>query len=185
MQHRPKHLTRQFTNRTNFKRCRCNKSPVLTFASQSGLIRPARLSAHRLNMCQQSRLRFGVNHRPNIGFKARRISHAQLVHGTLQHRNHAIGDIILQIQDPQSRTALTGAIKSRGHDIGHHLFGQGRTINNHGVHAAGFGNQRNIFIPFSQRAMNDFCDFSRTRKDHACNPRIGNQGRAHHFATTG
>src|SRR3546814_4450232 len=66
------------------------------------------------------------------------------IHGTVQHFQDAVGDVLLHIQDPQRRAALAGALEGRGDDVADRLLGQGRGVDDHGVEAAGLGDQRRV-----------------------------------------
>ena len=67
----------------------------------------------------------------------------QLRHGACEHRDDAARDVFLDEQDARRRAALAGAVEGRGEDVAHRLLGQRRGIDDHRVHAAGFGDQRN------------------------------------------
>jgi hypothetical protein len=60
----------------------------------------------------------------------------------LQHGQHAVGHVLLQAEHAQRRAALAGAVEGRGDDIADHLFGERGGIDDHGVLAAGLGDQR-------------------------------------------
>ena len=87
-------------------------------------------------------LRLGVDHGANVSRQRPRVAHGQRVHRAMQHGQDGGGNILLQIQTPQGRAALTGRLEGRGQNIPHHLFGQGGGINDHRVQPAGFGDQR-------------------------------------------
>ena len=48
----------------------------------------------------------------------------KLGHRAFQHRQHAIGDIVLQAEHAQRRAALAGGIEGRGQRVDHELLGQ-------------------------------------------------------------
>ena len=54
---------------------------------------------------------------------------------------HAVGDVVLQAEDAQSRTALAGRIEGRRQDVDDDLLGERRGIDHHRVEAAGFGDE--------------------------------------------
>ncbi len=83
-----------------------------------------------------------IDHRSDIGAHVRGIADDQLGHRTLQHLERRIGDILVQEQEPQGGAALAGRQERRGDDVAHHLLGQGGRIHQHGVDAAGLGDQR-------------------------------------------
>ncbi len=53
-----------------------------------------------------------------------------------------IGDVVLQAKQPQRRAALAGGAERRGDDVVGHLLGQRGGVDDHGVDAAGLGDQR-------------------------------------------
>ena len=85
---------------------------------------------------------FAINHRADVGGKRPGVAHRQFIHRARQHLQHRGGDILLQEQAAQGRAALPGRLERRGQNIAHRLFGQGGAVNQHGVEAAGFGDQR-------------------------------------------
>ena len=88
--------------------------------------------------------RLGVDHRADIGGQPGRIAEREFPHRTLQHLQHAVGNVFLQAQHAQRRAALAGAVE-RGHQhVLHHLLRQRGRIDHHRVLAAGLGDQRNL-----------------------------------------
>ncbi len=83
-----------------------------------------------------------VDHRADIGARIGRIADDQRVHRPLEHRQHAVGDILLQQQQAQRRTALAGRAEGAGDDVDDDLFGQCGRIDDHRVDPAGLGDQR-------------------------------------------
>ena len=88
------------------------------------------------------RLGGGVDHRSHVGARISRIADDQLVHGAGEHGQGPFGDILVQAEQAQGRTALSGGEEGRGDHVGDHLFGQGGGIDDHGVDPAGLGDQR-------------------------------------------
>jgi hypothetical protein len=85
-----------------------------------------------------------VDHRADVGGQAVRHADAQFLHRALQHLDGFIGDVFLQEQHAQRRAALAGAVEGRAQHVLHHLLRQRRGIDDQGVLAAGFGDQRNV-----------------------------------------
>ncbi len=53
-----------------------------------------------------------------------------------------LGDVLLHVEHAQRRAALAGALEGRGDDVAHRLLGQRGRVDDHGVEAAGLGDQR-------------------------------------------
>ena len=85
--------------------------------------------------------RFRGDHRADVDRELARIADLELGHRALQHVEHAVGDIVLQAEDAQGRTALAGRIESRRQDVDDDLFGERRGIDHHRVEAAGLGDE--------------------------------------------
>ncbi len=98
--------------------------------------------AHRLDMGEDLVARFGADHRPDVGGEAVGRADFEFGHRRLHHRDHAVGDVVLQAQHAQSRAALAGRIEGGGERVGDHLLGQRRGIDDQRVLAAGLGDQR-------------------------------------------
>ena len=93
-------------------------------------------------MREERRLRLRVDDRANIDADVARIADFEFARGAGDHRDHPVGDILLQAKQPQRRTALPRRAKRRGDDVVAHLFRQGGRIDDHRVNAAGFRDQR-------------------------------------------
>ena len=83
-----------------------------------------------------------VDHRAHVGAQVARVAHVQLVHGPFENFDDPVGHIVLQVEDAQCGATLAGTLEGRLDDVGHHLFGQGGGVDDHGVHATGLGDQR-------------------------------------------
>src|SRR5205814_2374 len=101
-----------------------------------------RLGAHARGMLLQALLRGLRDHRTNIGCQIRRRADLETAHRADEHRDHALGDLLLQVQYATRRAALACARKSRGDDVVDHLLGQRGRIDHHRVDAAGLGDER-------------------------------------------
>ena len=107
-----------------------------------------------------------------------RIADFQLARGADQHVEHALGDVVLQAQQPQRRAALAGGAERRRDDVVGHLFGQRRGIDDHGVDAAGLGDQRHDrAVLFSERAVDGAAGFGRAGEGDTGDARIGDEAR--------
>ncbi|MNC21808.1 hypothetical protein D3C75_697930 [compost metagenome] len=87
-------------------------------------------------------LGFGVDHRADVHRQALWITETAFSHSALEHFDNTVCAIFLQAQHTQCRAALTCAVKGRRYHVDDHLFGQRRGVNDQGVLAAGFGDQR-------------------------------------------
>ena len=130
-----------------------------------------------------------VNDGAHVGAQLVRIAHAQLLHGTLQHVQHMVCAVFLQAQQAQGRAALTCRVIGRLQYIAHHLLGQGRRIDHHGVDAASLGNQWHRLAmaaqALRQRAVNVLGHGVGAGKHHGVGIRMGHQCLADGFAFAG
>ena len=83
-----------------------------------------------------------VDHRADIGRRIERIADHQRLGRAAQHAQHAVGDVVLQAQQPQRRAALAGRAERAGQHVGDHLLGQRGAVDDHRVDAAGLGDER-------------------------------------------
>ena len=111
-------------------------------AAFGGLVYLAAFGAHRLNVAFDAGFGVGVDHWAHVGGQALRIAHAAFGHRAAQHLQRVLGHVFLNAQDTQRGAALAGAVEGGGHHVGHHLLGQGGRVDDHGIQAAGFGDQR-------------------------------------------
>ena len=139
MQHRAEHFALQFIKIVQFKQHRRHKRALLCALGQRDFMMSPRHAFHFLDVRKQVLLRLGINHRADIGVQQRRIAHTPFIHRAFNHGNHVIGHFFLHTQHAQGRAALAGGIESGIEHIGAHLLGQRGGIDNHRIHAAGFG----------------------------------------------
>ena len=59
-----------------------------------------------------------------------------------QHGEDAVGHVFLHAEHTQGRAALAGAVEGGHQHVADDLLGQSRGVHDHGVLAAGFGDQR-------------------------------------------
>ena len=125
MQHRPEHFAFKLGHCGNFNQ-RGRHKTALCGQRRAQLSAPdlAALPLHGLHMALDGGQCFGVDDRAHIGGQSAGVADAQLRHCALQHGDQAVGHIVLHTQQPQRRTPLAGAVKGRGHDVGHRLLGQ-------------------------------------------------------------
>ena len=94
----------------------------------------------------------------------------------LQHRDDALGHILLHEQQARRRAALAGAVEGGGQHIAHRLLGQRRAIDDHGIHAAGLGDQRGDgAIARRKRPVDEGGRFVGAGEGHACQGRMRQQ----------
>ena len=114
-----------------------------------------------------------------------RIADFQFAHGADEHREHRLGNIVLQAKKPQRRTALAGRTEGRRDDVVDHLLGQSGGVDDHGIDAAGFGDQRHDrSVLGGERAIDRTPDLGRAREADAGSTRIGDEACAD-FAVAG
>ena len=148
MQHRTKDLFLQFGKVIQFDQRRGDKGAALPFTGIFAVF-PHRLehrtafATHGLNMALNIGFRFAINHWTDIGGQATRITHPAFGHCAAQHFQRVVGNLILQAQHAQRRTTLTRTVERRGQYIHDDLLSERGGVHDHGVHAAGFSDERN------------------------------------------
>ena len=191
MQHWTEHLFIQLVDAVQLDQRRHNKGAGLPlFAVLKIFLHRLEhrqpFSAHRLNMTFDILFRFGIDHRADIGREPLRVAHAAFRHRAAQHLQRMVGDIVLNTEQTQRRAALSGAVIGGGDDIQHHLFRQGGRIDDHRIHAAGFGDQRRratLRIETSRQvALQQRGDRGRAGKHHTAHALVAGQLRADGFA---
>ena len=124
-----------------------------------------------------------VDHRPDIGGVIERIADLELARGPDQHAQNLVGHILLQEQHAQRRAALAGAVESGSERIVDHLLRQRRGIDDHGVEAAGLGDQLDDrAVAGGERAVDGDAGVGAAGEHHAVDPRVFHQRRAHRLA---
>ena len=67
--------------------------------------------AHRGDVAVERGLGLGVDHRADIGGEVRRIADHQRLERAADHRQHGVGDVVLQVEHAQRAAALAGALE--------------------------------------------------------------------------
>ena len=115
-----------------------------------------------------------VDHRADVGAPAapgRRRRSSRAAPG--DHLDHAVGDRLVHAQQAQRRAALAGrAERALHHRVGH-LLGQRGRIDQHGVDAAGLGDQRDDgAVLGGERALDGLGHLGRAGEHHAGDARL-------------
>ena len=123
--------------------------------------------------------RLGIDHRPDMRRDIARIADDELPRRALDHLDDAVRHILLHAQQPQRRAALAGGAERRGDHVVGHLLGQRGGVHDHGIDAAGLGDQRDDRpVLGGERAVDRPRDLGRAGEGHAGHARIGNERRA-------
>ena len=130
-------------------------------------------------------LRGLVDHGAHVGRDVPRVAHDQRVHRAFQHLDHIFGDVFLDIETAQGRTALPGRLERAFDNRLHGLFGQGGAVDDHGVQPPRFRDQdRTGVTMFSHRGPDAQRCGGRSGEGHAVDPFVRGQRRAD-LATAG
>ncbi|MNU99998.1 hypothetical protein D3C71_901530 [compost metagenome] len=145
VQHWAEHLRAQLIQAVEFDQGWQHEGAAVAGAllGAGNLVHPATLVSHGLDVALYVGLGLGVDDRADVGGEVLGAADLVLGHGTLEHTDHPLGDVVLHAQHPQGGAALTGAVERRGDDVHHHLFGESGGVDDHGVLAAGLGDERN------------------------------------------
>ena len=101
-------------------------------------------------------LRLGIDHRADMGRGVARIAELEFCGGARHHLDDPVGDVVLQAQQPQRRAALAGGAERRGDDVVGDLLRQRGGVDDHGIDAAGLGDQRHDrAVLGGERAVDD------------------------------
>ena len=130
-------------------------------------------------MLLQRRLGVAVDHRADIGRRIGGIAEAKLGGRAGDHREHRVGDVLLHEEDAAGGAALAGRAEGGGHHVVGDLLGQRRRVGDHGVDAAGLGDQRHDrAVLGGERAVDLLADLGRAGEGDAGDARIVDQRRA-------
>ena len=141
VQNRAENFLFQLFNSAHLKHCRRHEQALLRYVQ---FLEQLALLLEFLAMVGNLLAGIFVDHRAHIGRQLPRITNAQFLHGTVEHFQQIIGNVLLYIQHAKCRTALTGALEGGCQHITHHLLRQRGGIHDHGVQATGFCHQRCI-----------------------------------------
>ncbi|PAV68634.1 hypothetical protein WR25_18437 [Diploscapter pachys] len=133
VQHRPEHLALQLGDVGQFDDRRRDEGAVRGVARERELFDAVAAVTHLRDVRVDIGLRLGGDDRADVGRQRVGAADRQLVQRALDHRERAVGDLLLQTQDAQRRTALACAVEGGGDDVRHHLFGERGGIDDHRI----------------------------------------------------
>ncbi len=142
VQDRAEHLALQLGNVGQFDDRRRDERAVRGIADERELFDAVAAGPHLCDVLVDIVLRLRGDDRADIGRQGVGAADRQLMQRALDHRERAVGDLLLQAQDAQRRTALPCAVEGGGDDVRHHLFGERGRIDDHRILPAGFGDER-------------------------------------------
>ena len=117
-----------------------------------------------------------VDHRADIGGKVARVADGQRLHRPADHRQHAVGDIVLDEQHAQRRAALPRALERRSDDVAGDLFGERGRIDDHRILSTGLGDQRkDRAVAVGQCAIDDPRGVGRAGERNAAQQRVSGE----------
>src|SRR3546814_14307701 len=90
-------------------------------------------SAHFLDIPLNILPRVLRNHRPDIDGEPVGLADAELSHGTLEHCERALGNVVLEAKQSQRRTTLAGTVKCRCDDVRYDLLSERTGIHDHRI----------------------------------------------------
>ena len=182
MQHRPEHLALDVGDLAHFDQRRRDERAACGVVAQRRLSDLVAAAAHRLDVGRDRVARLRGDDRADVDRELARIADLELGHRALQHREHAVGDVVLQAEDAQRRTALAGRIEGRRQDVDDDLLGERRGIDDHRVEAAGLGDEGERRAAARKAARELLFDEPRDRRrageDDALDAAVGDQRRA-------
>ena len=136
-------LARELGDAVNLDDGGRDEAPHGGFLWKLQLLDPCALCAHAFDVCLDTGFRIRRDHRTDIGTETVGPPDRKHVHRALEHVERALGDILLQAEHPQRGAALSGTVEGGRDHIRNDLLGEGRGVDDHGILAAGFGNERN------------------------------------------
>ncbi len=137
MQHRAEYFLGKLTGIGQFENMR---GDIIAAGGDTREMHPC-LLFHAGDMRIQPLLCLGIDHRTDMRGGICGIADDEFARRTCDHLDHAVGDVVLNEQQPQRRAALAGGTKRRGHDVVGDLLGQGGGIDDHRIDAAGLRDQ--------------------------------------------
>ena len=141
MEDRPERLPGEAADAVDLDQGRRDEAAVRVALVERALVEQAADLAHRLDVLQQALARRLVDDRADVGRELARVADLQLGHGTLEHLDDLRCHVLLEEEDAQGRAALAGRAEGALDRVGDHLLGQGRAVDDHGVEAAGLGDE--------------------------------------------
>ncbi len=131
---------------------------------------------HAPDVSLEHGLCFLVDDRTDVGGQVGGIADAKLLHGAVDHVDDSIGNVFLQKQHAKRRAALAGALEGGHQYVARHLLRQRAGVHDHGVHAAGLGDEGiDRTVAAGQRLVDDLCHLSGAGETHAGDAGIGHQ----------
>ena len=135
--------------------------------------------AHRCDMRLERRLGLGVDHRPDVGRRIERVAKGELRRRPFDHGEDVLGHVLLQAEEAKRRAALPGRAEGGSDDVVGHLLGERGGIDDHGVDAAGLGDEgddRPALL--RQRPVDRPCDLGRAGEGDAGGRGVGDERRS-------
>ena len=140
MQDRPEHFLGQILGAGQLEHVRGHVAALRGGAA--GEMHRFRLPLHRRDMRLQPLFRLRVDDRADMNGEIARITQPQFAGGACDHGDHAIGHILLHEEQAQGRAALAGGAEGAHDHVICDLLGESGGIDDHGIDAPGFGNER-------------------------------------------
>ena len=114
-----------------------------------------------------------------MGFDPAGVADPQFARGADQHLQRGFENLLLKAKQTQSGAALSRRAEGGGQRVVGHLFEQRRGIHDHGVDAAGFGDEGDhAALALRELPLNCARGRKRAGEDHASDARIGHKPRA-------
>jgi hypothetical protein len=128
-------------------------------------------------------LRRRVDDWPDVGVRLDRVAHFQLGERTSQDLQDARRGPFVDEEDALRRAALAGALEGGDDRVVDHLLGKRRRIDEHGVHAAGLGDERHDRpLARRERGVDALRRLDRAGEGDAGDAGIGDERHADRFA---
>src|SRR3546814_4329236 len=107
-------------------------------------------SAHFLDIPLNILPRVLRNHRPEIDGEPVGLADAELFHGTLEHCEQALGNVVLEAKQSQRRRTLATTVKCRCDDVRYDLLGERAESHNNRILANCLSDKPDWFIVHQQ-----------------------------------
>jgi hypothetical protein len=193
MQYRAENLVPQFRQARDLDDRRRHEGAVRAIGGKRQPEYRLAARVHIVDVAQQLLPRLRIDDRPDIDRQPVGRADRQFPQRAFQHAQRPVGDVLLEAEHAQGRAALAGAIECRHDDVLHHLLRQRAGIDDHGILAAGLGDQDAVFGVIARLgggalgecAADALRDLGRTGEHHAAHARVRHQRRAHYFAAPG